>query len=63
MVREHSVAHYARHAIDRFSPLLDQNSRVMVIAIYTDSVDPGAMRESVIAQIARSAYDYMLYAK
>ena len=39
------------------------DGRVMVIAIYTDSVDPGAMRESVIAQIARSAYDYMLYAK
>lgn len=39
------------------------DGRVMVIAIFTDSVDPAAMREAAIAEIARAAYDYMLYAK
>jgi beta-lactamase class A len=37
------------------------DGRVMVIAIYIDAVDAPEQREAAIAQIARAAYDYMLY--
>lgn len=39
------------------------DGRTLVIAVFTTSKDPYDVREAVIAQIARAAYDYAMYSK
>lgn len=39
------------------------DGRTLVIAVFTTSEDPYEVREAVIAQIARAAYDYAMYSK
>ena len=53
-----------QHGSVNISNLIEDSllERIMVIAVYTDSINNSPeVREAVNAQIARSAYDYMLY--